>query len=75
MGHTELRAATKSGSELKQLRTLHMRLAREIDTCEDPRTISALARQYRETAARIAEIDVSADSGVDDLIGGLAHVR
>lgn len=75
MGHTELRKATRRGTELEQLRTLHMRLAREIDTCEDQRTIPALARQYRETAARIAALDVSGDEGVDDLVGNLGHVR
>lgn len=75
MGHTELRRATREGDELEQLRTLHMRLAREIDVCEDPRSIPALARQYRETAARIAELDVGGDEGVEDLVGGLAHVR
>lgn len=66
---------TRSGTELEQLRALHVRLAAEIDLCEDPKALSQLARQYRECARRIAELDVPEVDGVADVLEGLEHVR
>lgn len=66
---------TRSGTELEQLRALHVRLAAEIDCCDDPKALPQLARQYRECARRIAELDVPDSGGVADVVEGLELVR
>lgn len=63
MGHlVSMQDATSEFSELDGLKALAVRLAAELDACDDVRVVPQLARQYRETMNRITTIE----GGVDD---------
>jgi hypothetical protein len=58
-------SVTADGSRVDQLRELAKRLAVAIDTCESPRELPSLARQYRETIRELEEIgEPDADDGL-----------
>lgn len=61
--------ATSGFSELDGLKALAVRLAAELDACEDVRVVPQLARQYRETMNRIATIEGGVDE--DDEIAAI----
>jgi len=61
--------ATSGFSELDGLKALAVRLAAEIDACEDVKVVPQLARQYRETMNRIATIEGGVDE--DDEIAAI----
>ena len=64
-----MRAATRNFVEVDGLKTLVVRLARELDACNDAKLVPQLARQYRETMARISEIEGGIDE--DDEIAAI----
>jgi len=51
------------------LKNLALKLAKEIDLCDDQRNLAALVRQYRETLKEIDEIEGGMDP--DDEIGSI----
>lgn len=70
MAHlVSMQDATDGFSELDGLKALAVRLAAEIDSCDDVRVMPQLARQYRETMNRIATIEGGVDE--DDEIAAI----
>ena len=66
-----VKAVTKSGTQLEQLKTLAMTLAEKLDDdMVDASHIASLARQYRETINQIAAIEADDDEGdeIDEII-------
>jgi hypothetical protein len=61
--------ATSGFSELDGLKALAVRLAAELDACDDVRVVPQPARQYRETMNRIAAIEGGVDE--DDEIAAI----
>lgn len=58
--------ATRGYVLLDGLKALADRLAAEVDACDDWKSLPALARQYRETMARIDAIE-GGDDGDDEI--------
>lgn len=58
--------ATRGYVLLDGLKALADRLAAEVDACDDPKALPALARQYRETMSRIDAIEGGSD-GEDEI--------
>ena len=67
----KIKTVTARGSRLAQLKALAKVLAEGIDSCQDPRALPALARQYRETIREIEEIEGANNHGdeVSDILG------
>ena len=68
-----MKSVTSKGSHLDQLKKLASILAANIDDCEDPRALPALAKQYRETIQEIESIEGVKDD--DDEIGQILSQR
>ena len=68
-----MKSVTARGDRLKQLKTLAGVLAISIDSCENARTLPALAKQYRETIYEIEEIEGKEGNG--DEISELLSAR
>ena len=68
-GRDLIRDATEGYDELTGLKALADLLADELDVCADVRLVPQLARQYRETLGRIAEIEGGVDE--DDEIAAI----
>lgn len=70
MAHlVSMQDATSDFNELDGLKALAVRLAAEIDCCDDVRVMPQLARQYRETMNRISTIEGGVDE--DDEIAAI----
>lgn len=69
----KIKTVTARGSRLAQLKALAKVLAAGIDSCQDPRTLPALARQYRETIREIEDAEGVRPDG--DEIGRLLAAR
>ena len=68
-----MKRATARGGRLEQLKTLAGVLAENIDSCDDIRSMSSLAKQYRETIREIEEIEGAQNHG--DEIGEILAQR
>lgn len=69
----KMKTVTARGSRLEQLKTLAGVLAAGIDSCDDPRTLPQLARQYRETVREIGELEGGREDGSE--IGAILAQR
>ena len=70
MAHlVSMQDATSDFNELGGLKALAVRLAAELDSCEDVKVVPQLARQYRETMSRISTIEGGVDE--DDEIAAI----
>ena len=58
-----MRSANRKKTRLEKLTELAKVLAKEIDLCEDQKTLPQLARQYRETIREIEEIERTGEDG------------
>lgn len=59
-----LNSADKTGDREVQLATLSAILAKAVDSCDDPRVLAQLSRQYRECSRELAEVRAgSPDTG------------
>lgn len=70
----KMKTVTARGSRVQQLKELARVLAGGIDSCDDPKALPAMAKQYRETIREIEEIEGAADSGdeIGEILGGRA---
>ena len=58
-----MKSITARGTLLEKLKQLAKVLATNIDSCDDPKNLPQLAKQYRETIREIEEIEGAADNG------------
>ena len=59
----KMKTVTRQGTRLEQLKSLAEVLAAGIDSCDDPRALPQLARQYRDTVREIEDIEGVSDDG------------
>lgn len=61
---------TEKGDRLEQLKSLSIKLARAIDTCEDSKSMAQLARQYRETIKELESLkkEVKNDDEISSIL-------
>ena len=59
----KMKTVTRQGTRLEQLKNLAEVLATGIDSCDDPRALPQLARQYRDTVREIEDIEGVSDDG------------
>ena len=69
----KIKTVTARGSRLAQLKALAKVLAEGIDSCQDPRALPSLARQYRETIREIEEMEGAPSD--DDEVGAILAQR
>ena len=62
----KMKSATARNDRLLQLKELAKVLAGSIDSCNDPKALPPLAKQYRETIREIEEIE-GADNDGDEI--------
>ena len=67
----KMKSATARNDRLLQLKELAKVLAGSIDSCNDPKVLPPLAKQYRETIREIEEIEGANNHGdeVGDILG------
>ena len=70
----KMKSVTARNDRLLQLKELAKVLAGSIDSCNDPKALPPLAKQYRETIREIEEIEGANNHGdeVSDILGELA---
>ena len=66
-----MKSITARGTLLEKLKQLAKVLATNIDSCDDPKNLPQLAKQYRETIREIEEIEGANNHGdeVSDILG------
>lgn len=69
----KMKSVTARNDRLLQLKELAKVLAGSIDSCNDPKALPPLAKQYRETIREIEEIEGANDDG--DEIGEILAER
>lgn len=69
----KMKTVTARGSRVQQLKELARVLAGGIDSCDDPKALPAMAKQYRETIREIEDLEGGAQDG--DEIGDLLAER
>ena len=69
----KMKSATARNDRLLQLKELAKVLAGSIDSCNDPKALPPLAKQYRETIREIEEIEGAKDD--TDEIGAILAQR
>ena len=69
----KMATVTSKGSRLEMLKNLSLKLAKELDNCDDQKTLAPLVRQYRETLKEIEEIEGAGEG--DDEIGSILSGR
>ena len=67
----KMKSVTARNDRLLQLKELAKVLAGSIDSCNDPKALPPLAKQYRETIREIEEIEGANNHGdeVSDILG------
>ena len=67
----KMKSVTARNDRLLQLKELAKVLAGSIDSCNDPKALPPLAKQYRETIREIEEIEGANNNGdeVSDILG------
>ena len=67
----KMKSVTARNDRLLQLKELAKVLAGSIDSCNDPKALPPLAKQYRETIREIEEIEGATNHGdeVSDILG------
>lgn len=67
----KMKSVTARNDRLLQLKELAKVLAGSIDSCNDPKALPPLAKQYRETIREIEEIEGANTHGdeVSDILG------
>ena len=69
----KMKSVTARNDRLLQLKELAKVLAGSIDSCNDPKALPPLAKQYRETIREIEEIEGAESNG--DEIGEILSIR
>ena len=69
----KMKSVTARNDRLLQLKELAKVLAGSIDSCNDPKALPPLAKQYRETIREIEDLEGGAQDG--DEIGDLLAER